>query len=197
MNKKVNVHHYRRKKMKKVFVITAAIMAMGFSQAAMAGGDHMNGDHHAGAMDQHGHMHDEMHGKMKGAMHGDMKEQMSTMEMNKEQMFLQKKDIDGYQVSFHIMKAPEGIQQHGGTHHLMFKAEKDGKILTDLTVNSKVTHPNGKSESKMMMKMGDWYMAGYDLDHSGQHKLMVLFKTADGQKHFGGILYPQKTRSKS
>jgi len=80
--------------------------------------------------------------------------------------------------------------QHGGSHNVMIKVEKDGKALTNLTANSKVMHPNGKSESKMLMKMGDWYMAGYDLDHSGQHKLMVLFKTADGAKHFGGVLYP-------
>jgi len=40
--------------------------------------------------------------------------------------------------------------------------------------------------------MGDWYMAGYDLGHAGAHKVMVLFKTEDGQKHFGGITYPNK-----
>jgi len=52
-----------------------------------------------------------------------------------------------------------------------------------------VVHPNGKAESKMMMKMGDWYMAGYDLGHAGRHQVMVLFKTADGKKHFGGTFY--------
>ncbi len=136
---------------------------------AFASGDH-------GGMDmQHGKMSGEMEHAMKG-------------------MFLVRKDIDGYQVSFHIMKAPEGMQKHGGGYHFMFKAEKAGKALTNLIVNSKITHPNGKSESKMMMKMGDWYMAGYDLSHHGQHQLMVLFKTADGKKHFGGIFYPQKSK---
>jgi len=109
-------------------------------------------------------------------------------------MFLVKKNVDGYIVNFHAMKAKEAMQ-HGGTHNLMVKVEKYGKILTDLMVNSKVTHPNGKSESKMLMKMGDWYMTGYNLGHHGKHQLMVLFKTTDGKKHFGGVYYPEEKTS--
>jgi len=106
-------------------------------------------------------------------------------------MFLVKKEIDGYTVSFHVMKAKEGMQR-GGTHNLMVKVEKEDKALTNILVNSKVSHPNKESESKMLMKMGDWYMAGYDLGHPGPHQIMVLFKTTDGKKHFGGIDYPSK-----
>jgi len=62
-------------------------------------------------------------------------------------------------------------------------------VLTDLLVNSKVSHPIKESESKMMVRMGDWYMAGYDLGHPGVHQIMVLFKTSDGKKHFGGITF--------
>jgi len=86
--------------------------------------------------------------------------------------------------------------QHGGTHNLMVKVEKDSKVLTNILVNSKVTHPNKESESKMMMKMGDWYMAGYDLEHKGPHQVMVLFKTQDGKKHFGGVTYPTQVTDK-
>ena len=50
--------------------------------------------------------------------------------------------------------------------------------------------------NQMMMKMGDWYMAGYDLGHNGQHQLMALFKTADGVKHFGGVYYPETGENK-
>jgi hypothetical protein len=158
------------------------IMAMAAAQPALAGEDghhmggmsgHMQGDHHKEAMKEHSHKQGDM-SSMKG-------------------MFLKKKEIDGYTVSFHVMKVKEGMQ-HGGTHNFMVKVEKDGKALTDLVANSKVTHPNGKSESKMLMKMGDWYMAGYDLDHDGQHQLMVLFKTSDGTKHFGGVYYPKDNR---
>ncbi len=103
-------------------------------------------------------------------------------------MFLEKTQIDGHTVSFHVMQAKEGMQ-HGGSHNLMIKVEKDGRTLNDIAVNSKVVFPDGKEGSKMLMKMGDWYMAGYDLGQTGEHQLMVLFKTADGQKHFGGIHY--------
>jgi len=105
--------------------------------------------------------------------------------------FLKKEVIDGYDVSFHVVKAPEGMEQ-GGTHHVMVKVEQNNEIIVLKAINSKVTHPNGESESKMMMKMGDWYMAGYDFGHSGDHKVMILFKTEDGQKHFGGIVYPSE-----
>jgi len=159
--------------MNKIVVMALAGIAMTLSPAAFAGGEQ-------------GHQHsDGMHG------HGQMQE-MATMEMDHAGMFLETKIIDGYQTTFHVMKAPEGLQKHVGTHHLMFKAEKDGKVLNDLTVNSKITHPDGHSNSSMMMKMGDWYMAGYNLSHPGDHKLMVLFKTADGSKHFGGIIYNNK-----
>jgi hypothetical protein len=148
-------------------------MAMAAAQSALASSDghSMNGgDQHKETMKGHSHMQSDM---------GQVKD-----------MFLVKKDVDGFTVSFHAMKAKEGMQ-HGGTHNFMVKVEKDGNALTDLMVNSKVTHPNSKSESKMLMKMGDWYMAGYDLGHKGQHQLMVLFKTADGAKHFGGVYYPE------
>ncbi len=105
------------------------------------------------------------------------------------EMFLKKTEIDGYDVSFHIMKAKPG-KQMGGTHDFMVKVEKDGKALSNIVMNTKVKHPNGKSESKKAMKMGDWLMAGYDLGHEGKHQLMILFKTADGKKHKGGVYYP-------
>lgn len=144
-------------------------MAMAVAHPALASDD----DHH-----------------MSGHMQGNMDQMQNDMGQMKE-TFLVKKEIDGFSVSFHAMKAKEGMQ-HGGSHNFMVKVEKGDKALTDLMINSKVSHPNGKSESKMMMKMGDWYMAGYDLDHDGQHQLMVLFKTADGTKHFGGMYYPKE-----
>jgi len=103
-------------------------------------------------------------------------------------MFLKKKEIDGYSVSFHVMKAKLG-KEMGGSHDFMIKVEKDGKALTNVLMNTKVVHPDGKSESKKAMKMGDWLMAGYDLDHKGKHQMMILFKTADGKKHKGGVYY--------
>ncbi len=179
--------------MKKTMLIMAGIMAMATSQSAIAGGDHNNshhGDKHSESMQGHDQMkgHGDMHSKsMQGhdQMKGDMKKTEGT--------FLAKKEIDGFTVTFHVMKVKKSLQ-HGGTHNVMIKVEKDSKALTDLIINSKVTHPNGNSESKMLMRMGDWYMAGYDLDHDGQHQLMVLFKTADGAKHFGGVYFPRDSQ---
>jgi len=151
-------------------------VAVGMSPA-FASGDHGGMNAHQGTM---------MNGGMgKGHMKGKMTEQMKD---HMKGMFLVKKDIGGYQTSFHIMKAPKGMR-HGGTYHFMFKVEKNGKALTNILVNSKVIHPDGRSESKMMMRRGDWYMAGYNLGHRGKHRIMVLFKTSDGKKHFGGIEY--------
>ncbi len=158
--------------MNKMVLLLAGALAFGTSKMAVA-----HGDMHE--MNAHEHMDDSMHGQHQAGAMADMKG------------FMVKKDIDGYTVSFHIMKAPEG-QPHGGTHHLMVKIEKDGKPVDIMAANSKSAHPNGQSESKMMMKMGNWYMASYDFVHAGQHQVMVLFKTQDGAKHFGGINYPEQ-----
>ncbi|MDQ6992413.1 MAG: hypothetical protein Q9M31_02990 [Mariprofundus sp.] len=186
--------------MKKIVIMIAGLMLS--APMALAHGDEkhamdgqmmgnpcsmqgMKGMHH-NPCDMGSHHADGKMGMMKGA-------------------YLVKKEIDGYSVSFHIMKAKKGMEnaahshasgmhkegQDGPSHHVMIKVEKDGKTITDLVANSKVVHPNGKSESKLLMQMGDWYMAAYDLNHPGKHQLMLLFKTADGVKHFGGINYPK------
>ncbi len=155
---------------------------------AFASGDHEGMDAHHGTMNG-GMSHEMGKGHMNGKMTG-------AMEDRRNGMLLVRKDIDGYQVSFHVMKAPKGMEKHGGTYDFMFKAEKNGKALTNILVNSKVMRPNGQSESKMMMKMGDWYMASYTLGHHGSHQIMVLFKTSDGKKHFGGIEYQTRGTGK-
>lgn len=105
-----------------------------------------------------------------------------------DEAFLVKQEINGYDVSFHIMKAKRG-KAMGGSHDFMIKVEKEGKALTNIAMNTKVIHPNGASETKNAMKMGEWLMAGYDLGHEGRHQVMILFKTADGKTHKGGIYY--------
>ena len=180
--------------MKKTVMLITGVLAMTVVQPVLASDDSrkMHGTH------MHGPLHGNIDAKKKAAMdkkrdhEGHMQGDMSQMKNS----FMVKKEIDGFTVSFHAMKVAEGMQ-HGGSHNLMIKVEKNGQSLTDLVVNSKVMHPNGKSESKMLMKMGDWYMAGYDLEHDGEHQLMVLFKTADGKKHFGGVYYPERVDSQS
>jgi len=156
--------------MKKATMIGLLMLTM--SQVALAGD---------ATRKMHGHhMHGPMHAEK---MSGDMQE------MAGEGNFLITKNIDGFAVSFHVMPAPKDMEM-GGSHQLMIKVEQKGRVLSDLEVNSKITHPNEQSESKIMKRRGDWYMAAYDLDHPGPHQVMVLFKTADGVKHYGGVMYP-------
>ncbi len=156
--------------MKQMIIFMAFLMLLVQTHSAQAN------DH---PMDMHAtHIYGDLHNEMQKSHVDDVSE-----------VFLVKQHIDGYEVRFHVMK-PTRDMQHGGDHNFMVRIEKDGKALSDLLVNSKVSHANGKSESKMMMRMGVWYMAGYDLDHGGKHQLMVLFKTADGTKHFGGVTFP-------
>ena len=158
--------------MKQALFLSALLLIFFSANPATAGeghshdhGDHSHDKKHS--HDDHNHGHDE---------HGSSK------------MFLKKQEIDGYTVSFHVMEATDNMR-HGGTHNFMIKVEKDGKVLKDVLINSKVIHPNGHSETKGLMRMGDWYMNGYDLGHDGDHQLMILFKTADGVKHKGGVFY--------
>lgn len=164
-----------------LYPFTAALVgAFVFGATVQASSNHdggHGGDHHDSAS-----MHADNHN---GNMSGNMNESMGH---KKDGMFLKKKEIDGYSVSFHIMKAKPG-KEIGGSHDFMIKVEKDNKALTNVAINTKVVHPDGSSESKRVMKMGDWYMAGYDLGHKGKHQMMILFKTKDGQKHKGGIYY--------
>ena len=141
------------------------------------------------ASDDHGHDNkQESSMMMNHDDHGSSGNQSTGMAHTNDAMFLVKKDIDGYDVSFHVMKAKPG-KEMGGSHDFMIKVEKDGKVLTNIIMNTKVINPDGTSESKGVMKMGDWFMAGYDLGHKGKHQLMILFKTKDGKKHKGGVYY--------
>ncbi|VAW89569.1 hypothetical protein MNBD_GAMMA18-1268 [hydrothermal vent metagenome] len=170
-----------------VITFAALVATAGPLQASPDGHEHgdSHSDSHGSMMNHDMHGSDKGHGDHKG--HGEHKDHGSAMS----EMFLVEKDIDGYKVSFHVMKAKPG-KEMGGSHDFMVKVEKEGKALTDMTMNTKVVHPSGKSETKKAMKMGDWMMAGYDLGHDGKHQLMILFKTADGKKHQGGVHYPAK-----
>ena len=122
-------------------------------------------------------------------IHHHAKHQHDGMDMQtSKSMFLKEKKVGEFLVSFHIMPAKGGMQ-HGGSHNLMIKVEKNNTVLTDITINSKVFYADKTTESKMLMKMGDWYMAGYDLNQAGKHGIMVLFKTADGEKHKSSVYY--------
>ncbi|MDX8390366.1 MAG: hypothetical protein R8M38_07730 [Mariprofundaceae bacterium] len=173
--------------MKKNIIVITTTMALAFmAQPAFADIDGHKHSPKKASAERLGHHQHPIHKHSKADVDVSHDDEMST----KSEMFLVKKTIDGFTVSFHVMKAKEGMQ-HGGSHNLMVKVEKSGKALTDVVINSKVIHPNKTSESKLLMKMGDWFMIGYDLGHEGQHGIMILFKTADGMKHKGSVYYPE------
>lgn len=122
--------------------------------------------------------------------HGHSEMSMETQMKPGAEMFLKTEHVDGYTVSFHVMKANSAMH-HGGSHNFMIKIEKDGMVVHNVLINSKVIHPDGKAETKRLMKMGDWYMNGYDLGNKGKYQLMILFKTSDGKKHRVGVYYSE------
>ncbi len=158
----------------KYSILISALLLMGSQSAlAMEGMDHSKMNHDS--MDHSKMNHEAMNHE---TIHADNK------------AFLVKKEVEGYTVSFHVMQAA-GDMKHGGSHNLMVQIEKDGEVINDALINSKVFFPNNASESKMLMLMDGWYMAGYDMDHQGRYGIMVLFKTADGIKHKASVYYPE------
>ncbi|MDQ6998516.1 MAG: hypothetical protein Q9M17_07365 [Mariprofundus sp.] len=128
------------------------------------------------------------HGPLHGAHAENKQAEPSSVQQG---TFLIKKNIDGFNISFQVIKVEPAMRQ-GGTHRLLVKVVRNRVALSGLTINSKVSHPNDQSESKIMLETGGWYVASYNLGHAGDHQLMVLFKTEDGAKHFGGVLYQDK-----
>lgn len=169
---------------KTLMALTIAGLMGGLSVAqASPSHDHDGGMKHD---DHHSSMKHDDHGGMKhdGMAHGDH----AKSGHKSDGMFLKKKQIDDYTVNFHVMKPADGPSM-GGSHHVMVKVEKDGKPVDGIVMNTKVVFPDGRGESKKAMKMGDWYMAGYNMQDGKKHQLMILFKTPDGNKHKGGVYY--------
>ena len=106
-------------------------------------------------------------------------------------IFLVKKEVGIYDVSFHVMTAHK-VVEHGGSHNLMVKIEERGKAVPSVTINSKVIYPDGRTDSKPLIKAGNWYVNRYDLGGQGEHYLMVLFETEDGKMHMSDVSYSVK-----
>jgi len=134
-----------------------------------------------------------------GALTGGKKttaQQLNTTQAmdHKSTFFVASKGVDdGYVFIFHIMPAPEGKGYSRIHYHLMVSIEKDGKPVTDLQLYSAAKHPDGSVQKKApMMRMGDWYMALYNLSHEkGQHWLTVSFER-DGKTYASGVYYPER-----
>ena len=112
--------------------------------------------------------------------------------MKHEEGFIVREGIrDGYTVVFHVMRSPKGMRYSKEQYHLMVVVEKEGRPITGLHMMSRVKHPDGSIEQKPMMRMGEWYMALYNLNFdAGRHWITVEFKV-DGEKYLAGTYYPE------
>ncbi len=111
--------------------------------------------------------------------------------MNHLQGFVVRKGIrDNYTVIFHIMRSPEGMRYSEDQYHLMVVVEKDHKPVTGLQMISRVVHPNGITEQKPMIHVGEWYMALYNLHEQGRHWISVQFNIS-GKQYAAGTYYPE------
>ena len=113
---------------------------------------------------------------------------------HKKHFFVAHKGIeDDYEIIFHVMPAPEGNGFSRVQYHLMVSVQKDGSPVTGLILKSSVKHPDGSVEpAAPMMRMGNWYMALYNLSHEkGQHWLTVSFEKS-GKTYSSGVYYPER-----
>ncbi len=112
---------------------------------------------------------------------------------HKSSFFVARKGVaDGYVFIFHVMPSPEGESYSRTFYHLMVSVEKNGQPMVHLKLYSAVEHPDGSMEKKaLMMQMGNWYMARYNLSHEqGRHWITVSFDL-DGNHYPSGIYYPE------
>lgn len=96
----------------------------------------------------------------------------------------------GYQVTFHVIPLEDGMRRDTG-HSLMVKLERNGQIIRDAKVNSRVVFPDKSEGQQLMQRVGDWYTASYTMQGEVRHQLMILFQTADGKIHRSGTYYPK------
>lgn len=97
----------------------------------------------------------------------------------------------GFEVIFNVMRVPEDMARDKDDYHLMVSIQKDGKVLHPLHVHSRVRHPNGTVDQADMTRVGNWYMARYNLSHEqGRHWITVQFDVS-GTKYSTGIYFPE------
>jgi len=146
--------------MKKLIVLTAAVLALSAAQAsfAMEGMDHgsmkmEHGDHKGGPAHE-----DVVDGVRATFRVMSMKEHMKAMKM----------------------EMPAGVQE---THHIAveFKDAKTGKPLTDGQVTVKLQGPDKADQTKDLMGMQGHFGADFNLSKPGKYGVMCKFQLKDGK----------------
>ena len=102
---------------------------------------------------------------------------------------IQKKIINGFDFRLKVVDVKDSVAD-GGSHNLLVNIKRNGRVQHNLSVTAEVVQLNGLAKSKTMMELGDWYLAGYDLEAEDEYLITILFKSADGVNHRSSINYP-------
>ena len=158
--------------MKKMTVLTAAILALSAPMASQA-------------MD---------HGSMDMG-HGDH----SMMEMGQ---VAHQEVVDGVKATFKVLSMKEHMKASNmempmdmkETHHIMvdFKDAKSGKALTEGAVTVKVQGPDKAEQTKELMGMQGHFGADFDLSKKGKYGVMSKFLLKDGKTRSAKFWYTVK-----
>ncbi|MDQ6992414.1 MAG: hypothetical protein Q9M31_02995 [Mariprofundus sp.] len=148
-----------------ITMFSMATSAMAYDEIRKTDGRHMHGPLHGGGKVFTAHRMDSMAGRL-----------------------FEKRIVDGYTLSFHIMKAEPG-HHIGGPDNLMVRVEKGGEAMINLVLHSMVKHPDGRTIHDKMRKVGNWYLVGDGFEQVGQYQLRVQFETPDGAEHVAQLAY--------
>ena len=158
--------------MKKMIVLTAAVLALSAPMAALAM------DH--GSMDM-GH------------------DDHSMMDMGK---VAHEEVVDGVKATFKVLSMKEHMKamnmempkEMKETHHIAveFKDAKSGKALTEGTATVKVQGPDKAEQTKELMGMQGHFGADFDLSKKGKYGVMSKFQLKDGKTRSSKFWYTVK-----
>jgi hypothetical protein len=152
--------------MKKLLLVTAAILALSAPVSAM---DHEGHDHSSHAA-MGGPAHEEVIGGVKATF------TVQTM-------------VDAMKAMG--MEMPKGVKE---THHisLSLKDVKSGKTLTEGDATVKVQGPDKTEQTRELMAMHGHFGADFEMTRKGKYGVMSKFKTADGKVRSAKFWYTVK-----
>jgi hypothetical protein len=89
------------------------------------------------------------------------------------------------------MEMPKGVKE---THHISvsFKDTKSGKAVTEGTVTIKVQNPDKSAQTKDLSGMHGHFGADFDFSKSGKYGVMCKFQLKDGKTRQAKFWYPVK-----
>lgn len=152
--------------MKKMIVLTAAVLALSYSPAVFAADHGGHGGAHSTTV-----AHEEVVDGVKVTFN------VQTMAEAMKEMGLQ---------------MPKGVKE---THHLSvaFKDVKSGKALNEGTVAVKVQNPDKSTQTRDLVGMHGHFGADFEFSKSGKYGVMCKFQMKDGKTRQAKFWYTVKS----